>query len=550
MTLRNALAGAALLLTTALVTPLSAQIVERPIRPLQTTGGLLAGQVLPSGVKAWFGVPYAKPPTQGLRWKPPEPISWNGVWNADRIMPECIQVLRPHNINHYFGEEPTSENCLYANIWAPPTATANSKLPVIVFIYGGGSTVGSSGMASYGGEQVARRGAVYVNFNYRLGILGFMAHPELTREQGGASGNYAYLDQNAALKWIQANIARFGGDPTKVIIMGQSAGAGAVIQQTYSPMSKGLFRGAVMSSGCNWGNTGGTTLAQAEQTGLDIQRRLGAANLEEMRYVPADRILGIQQESQLGVSVQGVRVGGIIDGRFMPKSQMAILQAGEINDVPIIASFNQDEASNALAQAKTVAEYRNMAYRMYGEKAPEFLRLYPVNNDAEVVTMARKAAREAGLENNARKCATLAAQYTKSPAYITTFARKHPYTPGVKIADQDTATIGAYHTADIPYYFGTLDAFNIFRPTRNWTAWDREMSAKMTDSLIAFANTGDPTTKDVAWPAWKAGDERKVVFGDDIRVVPLNTEGLAFLAANQPMPVVQPPAPARVGPRD
>ena len=215
MTLKKALAGVALLAMTAAAAPISAQTVERPLAPVQTQSGKVAGQVLPSGVKAWFGVPFAKPPVQNLRWQPPQPISWNGVWNADRKGPECMQVLRPHNINHYFGEEATSEDCLYMNIWAPAAAKPGAKLPVIVFLYGGGFTIGSSGMASYGGEAMAKEGAVFVNFNYRVGVLGFLAHPELTAEQGGHSGNYAYLDQNAALKWIKANIAQFGGDPTR-----------------------------------------------------------------------------------------------------------------------------------------------------------------------------------------------------------------------------------------------------------------------------------------------------------------------------------------------
>lgn len=549
MKIKRVLAGVALFAATALVTPAAAQSVERPLKPVRTEGGLIAGQILPSGVRAWYGIPFAKPPVQALRWQPPQPISWKGVWNADRKMPECIQVLRPHDINHYFGEEATSEDCLYSNIWAPAAASPRSKLPVIVFLYGGGNTIGSSGSPLYAGEEVAKRGAVFVNFNYRVGVLGFMAHPELTREQGGHSGNYALLDQNAAIRWVKNNIAAFGGDPDKIIIMGQSAGAGGVINQLFSPLSKGLFRGAVMSSGCNFGQAG-TPLAQAEQTGLDIQRRLGAASLAEMRNIPADRILAIQAENQVGVSVQGVRTGPIIDGYFMPKSQMEILRAHAFNDVPIIASFNQDEAASPLTQARTVAEYRNIAYRTFGEKAPEFLRLYPAASDAEVVSVARTAAREAGLETNARTCASLMGQYNKSPAFITTFARKHPYAPGVKIADQDPATIGAYHTADIPYYFGTQDAFNLFRQTRVWTAWDRELSQKMTRALIAFASTGSPATAEVPWPAWSPSSEQKLVFGDEIKITPLNTAGMAFLAANPPAAIGLPAAPPRTGPRD
>jgi len=149
--------------------------------PVETTGGKLAGTLLPSGVKAYLGVRYAAPPTQQLRWRPPQPVHWDGVWIADRKGAECIQVLRPHDINHYFGEEPTGEDCLYLNLWVPAEAKPDSKLPVIVFIYGGGGTIGSSGMAVYGGETVARHGAIFVNMNYRVGALGFMAHPELTQ---------------------------------------------------------------------------------------------------------------------------------------------------------------------------------------------------------------------------------------------------------------------------------------------------------------------------------------------------------------------------------
>jgi para-nitrobenzyl esterase len=546
--------GAAFLVIAIIAVPLLTQTVDTPIAPVQTEGGLIAGKVLPSGVRAWFGIPFAKAPTQDLRWKPPQPIRWTGVWNADRKMPECIQVLRPHDINHYFGEEATSEDCLYLNIWAPASSNANSRLPVIVFIYGGGGTIGSSGSALYAGETMAKRGAVFVNFNYRLGILGFMAHPELTKEQGGHSGNYAYLDQNAALKWVHNNIAKFGGDPSKVVIMGQSAGAGAVVQQTFSPLSKGLFRGAVMSSGCNWGSAG-TPLADGEKTGLEIQKSLKAATLEDMRSVPADRILVLQAENQVGVSVQGFRTGGVIDGYFMPKTQMEILKAHEINDVPIIASFNHDESQSPLFQAKTVSEYKEIATRMFGQEAPTFLTLYPATKDSSIVEQAGNAARAAGLEANARNCAVLMNQYNKSKAYIVTYSRKHPYVSGVKIADQDIATVGAYHTADIPYWFGTQDAFNMFRQEREWTPLDRKLSEQMSAMLIAFANTGDPSIKDLKWPAWAPANEVKIEITDRIVTVPVDVKGIEWLKAHPAQ--VQPggrggrgAAGARTGPID
>jgi para-nitrobenzyl esterase len=502
---------------------------------ITTDSGMVEGRVLDSGVTAWLGIPFARPPVRELRWKEPQPNTWKGVYHADRKMSECIQVLRAHNINHYFGEEPTSEDCLFMNIWAPADATPASRLPVIVFIYGGGGTIGSSGMANYDGEQVARRGAVYVNFNYRVGILGFMAHPELTKEQGGHSGNYAYLDQSFALKWIQRNIAAFGGDPAKVIISGQSAGAGSVAQQIFSPLSRGLFRGGVMFSACNY-TSSNTPLADAEATGLEIQKQLGAASLDDMRQIPADRILAIQNEFQVGRAVAGVRTGGVIDGYFMPDTKAAILAAGGAADVPIIASFTHDEANIMLKGAKTVAEYREIAKSVFGDAAEEFLTLYPVAADSEIRAVAQEAANDAAGLFNSRTCASLQAQYHKSPTYITVFSRKHPYVPGVKIADQDPETIGAYHTAEVPYYFGTQDAYNIFRPTRNWTPWDRELSQKLTAALIAFAATGDPSTAEVPWPAWSGQDERYIAFGDTIAVAAMNRARLEFMAKHRPAP--------------
>ncbi|MFM1887347.1 MAG: hypothetical protein RL026_2504 [Pseudomonadota bacterium] len=546
---RLSLLACALVATTALALP-----VQKPVAPIQTTGGLVSGMVLPSGVKAWYGLPFAKPPVGELRWQRPQPLQWQGVWNADRMMPECMQVLRPHKINHYFGEEATSEDCLYMNIWAPAKATAKSKLPVIVFIYGGGGTIGSSGIPTYGGESMARRGdVVFVNFNYRVGVLGFLSHPELSKEQGGSSGNYAYLDQNAALRWVQDNIAKFGGDPSRVVIMGQSAGASSVTQQVFSPLSKGLFSGAVMSSGCNWGSATGITLAEGEKNGLDIQRRLGAANLAEMRDIPADRIIDLQAEFQLGLSTGGFRATGIIDGHFMPKTQAAILAAREFNDVPIIASYNRDEANNPLMTAASMDEYRGIARRMYGTDADAFLAMYPLARDADIRTVGAAVARDTGLAGNARNCARLMAEHGNSKAYVDMFSRRHSYAPGVVIADQDVATVGAYHTADIPFFFGTLDVFNSLRQTRDWTADDRALSAKMMDSLVAFAATGNPATKDVVWPAWTADNEAQVEFGGSAGhavVTRLNAQGIDWLRAHPAKALPGPPPPRAPTPRD
>jgi len=546
------LVGATLLVTAAAG---SAAPVQKPLAQVATRSGAVAGMTLPSGVKAWYGVPFAKPPTGTLRWQPPQPVSWQGVWNADRKGPECMQVLRPHGINHYFGEEATSEDCLYLNIWAPAKASAQSKLPVIVFIYGGAYTIGSSGSPLYAGENVARSNAVFVNFNYRVGVLGFLSHPELTAEQSGHSGNYAFLDQVAALKWVHDNIERFGGDPSRVVIMGQSAGAGSVVQQTFSPLTKGLFRGAVMSSGCNWEGAQ-QSLADGERNGLEIQKRLGAASLTDMRDIPADRIIALQNESQVGVSVvSGVRAGAVIDGWFMPKALLELLHAGQANDVALIAGFNRDEAVSALMNATSVEDYAAIARRLYGADADALLKLYPVASAADIKLVGGQVARESGLENNARSCAQLQSQHHKSRLWINQFSRRHSYALGAKVADQDLSTIGAYHTADIPFWFGNLDVFNSLRKTRAWTASDRDLSRLMMDSLIAFAATGNPQTAAVQWPAWTAASEVKLEWGAaaPAAVVKLNTAGLTWLKSHPAQAVTAAPGTGgRVGngPRD
>jgi len=533
----------------------SGPMIAIPGDPVATAAGKLAGTRLASGVKAYLGVPYAKPPTGDLRWRPPEPLRWGGVWNADRKGPECIQVLRPHDINHYFGEEPSGEDCLYMNLWTPADAKPGDRLPVVVFIYGGGGTIGSSGMANYDGENMARRGAVFVSFNYRVGLLGFLAHPELTAEQGGHSGNYGYLDQNAALTWIRDNIAAFGGDPDKVLISGQSFGAGSVAAQYTSPLSKGLFRAAMMSSGCNLTGAGGMggvrPLAEGEKVGLEAQKRLGARDLAAMRNVPADKILALQAESQVGTNAPGLRAPAIVDGYFWRGTKEEAFASRQASDAPVIASSNGDDIDSGqypLTRTRTVAEYQAMARQMYGADADQFLKLFPVKADADVQPMAHQAAMENGMLKGSRACGEVLARHGTAPVYIDTFMRKHPYAPGVKLADQNPATIGAYHTADVPYWFDTLDKYNMLRSTRVWTDYDRQLTDRMAGALIGLAATGSPSTQGFSWPAYSAAKPQYVVFGDAVTTQKLNTKRMDWLAAHPPAAVnTERP---RTGPRD
>jgi para-nitrobenzyl esterase len=504
--------------------------------PVKTTSGMVAGTQLASSVRAYYGVPYAKPPVNDLRWRAPQPLQWQGVWNADKRAPQCVQPQRRHDINHYFGEEPNGEDCLYLNIWSPQSAERKEKLPVVVFIYGGGGTLGSSNMAVYDGEAMAKAGVVFVNFNYRVGLLGFMAHPELSAEQGGHSGNYGYMDQNVALKWVHENIAAFGGDPNKVVIMGQSFGAASVAAQIMSPRSKGLFQGAILSSGCNFTRES-APLSVGEQTGLEVQKQLGVHALAEMRNMTAETILRIQAESQVMVNNKGLPIPQIRDGYFLTDTTADTLKNHTGSAVPIIASSNSDDMDQMrlpLARAKSVAHYKELAAQIYGKDAESFLKLFPARDDAEAQAQGRNAAMAYGMLAGSRHCAELQAQYLGQKSYVDVFTQKHHYHNGVVLADQNTATVGAYHSADIPFWFGTLAAFNKLRSTRDWTGEDKQLAASMMNAVIAFAKTGSPSTAGLNWPEWSEKQPAYMLFGEPSKLTQMNIKQMDWLAAHPP----------------
>jgi para-nitrobenzyl esterase len=534
------------------------QVVEQPIPgdPVRIDTGLVSGKLLDSGVKAYLGLRFAQAPTGDLRWKAPQPLEpWAGVYHADRKMPECIQVLRPHNINHYFGEEATSEDCLFLNLWVPGSARAGDKLPVIVFIYGGAFTIGSSGMALYGGENVARSGAIFVNLNYRLGLLGFMAHPELTAESPvRSSGNYGILDQIAALHWIRRNIAAFGGDPDKVIISGQSAGARSVSLLQATPLAAGLFRGIVAMSGNSFTRGLGPIppLADAERVGVQVADALKASGIPALRHVPADQILALQDDCQLGCRGT-IRPGGPnADGYLLPAPQEELFEERRHSDVPVVVGFTRDEAAtfvrNGLVGVQTKAQFDAEVGRLYGDKASEFHALYPASTDAQASLMAAAAVREMGWPaQGAWQWANTQARFGSAPVFVFQFSHVQPFNAAALPSDHPER-IGAYHTSDVPYWFQTLDALNMFRPTRLWTDADRDLARTMTSMLISFAETGNPSTRAVKWPEWTPDEPRLLDIGDTIQVRPMNAARFAFQAANPPL--AEPTSTGRRTPRD
>ncbi len=469
--------------------------------------GPVDGKPLPSGVGAYLGIPYAAPPVRELRWRDPQLVTpWREVFHADRFGPQCMQPQRNALANQYSGAEINSEDCLTLNVWARPGL---KKAPVIVYIHGGAFFIGASSMPIYQGEGVAQAGAVYVSLNYRLGVLGFMAHPELSAETPTrTSGNYGFLDQIAALQWVKRNIAAFGGDPGNVTIVGQSAGSMSVLALQSSPLAKGLFHRAVGMSGATIGGPLGlSTLSTAESEGLKLQAYLKAGTLAEMRNLPADRF-------QLPRVPNGPMVGAVVDGRVLLDQPEAIFARSAQNDVPLLLGFAKDESFGGMGAVTGVDDYRTKAAARFGDRAAEFLSLYPALTDEEARTQAVAADRDSTMALGMNAWARAQSAHGKAPVYTYEFARSHSYAPGVRFSDLDPVTAGSYHTSEVPFWLGTLDSFNRFRRTREWTAGDRAFSVAMTRTLVAFARSGNPATAQISWPRFDPERPRLVLLGE------------------------------------
>lgn len=517
------LAGLAL----ALSAPVAAQSVN-------VEGGQIDGTTLPSGVRGWFGVPFAAPPVRELRWKAPQPVTpWQGTRHADHFAPECLQALRSRTMNHYFGDEATSEDCLYLNIWAPAApAPEGHPYPVLVWIYGGGFTVGSASMANYAGARTAEKGVIQVNLAYRLGVLGFFAHPDLSKEGGGASGNYGLMDQIAALRWVQHNIAAFGGDPARVTIAGQSAGSFSVAMLQASPLAKGLFRGAVGMSGAPFGETlSPEPLKQAEADGVAFAQSLKASGIEGLRDLPGDRVISAPFARQSPIT---------IDGKVLAEAPAQSFVTHHQTDVPIMIGFTHDEGFTSLGPVKTVAEYQAAVNSRFPANSAAVLQAYPAATDAEAVAQARIVARDMSVGSQMAHWAQAQHANGTASAYVWLFTRRQPYAPGITFSDHDPATVGAYHTGDVPYWLRTQDSLNLFRKTRDWGAEDRALGEAMSDMLVSFVKMGVPSPD---WPEFDPKHPRVMQLGLERRAIDWPNYGSLDLLSGAASRAVTPAAP-------
>jgi len=468
-------------------------------------------------VCSFKGVPYAKPPLGPLRWQPPlPPETWDGVRPAHAFGPRCIQPNRPSHAIGYFGPEAESEDCLTLNIWTSAPARAERR-PVMVWFHGGAFLVGSASLPIFDGSALARRGAVIVTVNYRLGRLGFFAHPALSAEQSyRASGNYGMLDQIAALRWVRDNIAAFGGDPDRVTIFGQSAGSSAVSQHMASPPAKGLFHRAIGQSGGGFFARILAPLDTAEKAGAQFAQALGGRSIDELRATPARDIQFVRPDDggrlkdvydasdPKGIDRQ--TAWPVIDGYVMPELLMKTFERGAQHPVPLLTGSTADEGTTQ-PPISSLEEFRRRAHADWGALADAYLRAFPASSNAEAEASSRRAVGTRVFNWENWTWANLHARTGNAPVYFYHFAHVLPQ-PESDAGGDLSRRLGAFHTAEIPFVFQTLDA-------RRWP-WresDRALSDMMAGYWLNFAASGDPNGPGLPpWPRYDRHAPTTAVF--------------------------------------
>ena len=443
------------------------------------------------GVLAFKGIPYAAPPVGGLRWHAPMPApKWDGVRDAAAFGPSCLSAWKD-------DREPglrRSEDCLTLNVWTG-AKVASERRPVMVWLHGGGFQFGTSASPQFGGTQFARKGVVIVSLNYRVGVLGFLAHPVLDQE--GPSGDYGLQDQLAALRWVKGNIARFGGDPANVTLFGESAGAHAVGILMASPLSHGLFHKAIGQSGAFWDGPYGPLEDRhdAQARGTAFVQRHAAGSIEALRALPAEQ-LNAAALWDFSTNPAETAFSPNVDGHVVPIEPPARFARGEQMRIPLLAGWVQDEGYPFAALGlphRTAGEFRNAARAMFGRKRmAEFLKLYPAATDEQANLSANVLAGDIVIGEQVWQWLEWQRR-TAQPVYGYTFTYTSPYTPI------------AAHITDVPFVFGTLTPQFIIGSRTPSAAADRAFSDRVMSYWVNFAAHGDPNSPGLPhWPKFGA----------------------------------------------
>ena len=463
---------------------------------VKTEDGKLHGKLINNGlVRAYQGIPYAAPPVGDLRWKAPQPAAkWKGELDATKYGHHCAQ-------NHVFDDmifqdsatpdDRGSEDCLTLNVYAPAGEKSKAKLPVMFWIHGGGYSGGGSSEPRHNGDFMPGKGVVLVTINYRLGVFGFLALPELAAEQGGSSGNYGLMDMVAALEWVKKNISEFGGDPNNVTIFGESAGSFAVSTLMAAPSAQGLFQRAIGESG---GALSTGTLSMEPLTVVGPKNaawvtEIGAKSLADLRALPTNKVL--DEAGKKGA----VHFSPVIDGKFLTEPPLETYKAGKQAHVPLLAGFNRDEGF-FLGNGMTTEKWKEMAAQRFPKNTEEFLKLYPGARDAEAVRSAIDFGGDSFIAYGTWKWMEIDRKTGNPDVYrykLDLAAPPSKFHPGSF----------AFHSDDIEYVFGTLDT----RPGAVWRDEDRKLSDQMMTYWANFARSGDPNGPGLPnWPKYGEGD--------------------------------------------
>lgn len=466
------------------------QILDRVIK---TQSGSVKGITNESGSVVMFkGIPYAAPPVGNLRWREPQPAkSWDGTRDASKFGASAMQtkaLSRDPWTSEFMVQGNISEDCLFLNIWTP-AKTAKDKLPILVYIHGGGLTEGSGDVAVYDGEELAKKGIVVITINYRLGALGFMAHPELTAESPNhSSGNYGFLDQIAALTWVKNNISAFGGDPGCVTIAGQSAGSMSVSQLVTSPLASGLFHRAITQSGSSFAAKGpigaAITLKEAEKVGLEFAKLKGASTIAEMRALPSENVIE-------AIPGQMMMFRGNIDGYLQTADSKTIFAQRKQNDTPFMTGLNADET------------------RYSGDQGEELKALYPSNSEKEAAAALKLAGQEQS-RLNSYLWLEYRAKTANTNGYEYYFDRAIPW--------PEHPEFGAFHTSEVPYVFNNMNKI----VNHKMEPKDKIIADKISSYWVNFVKTGNPNGTGLAeWSPYGSAKQEVMRIGEDFGMIPI-----------------------------